>query len=57
MNRMSALSRDALLAGMGDMTFHAVGQIYGLSRERIRQIHNAKIEHLRGFFCRTPELP
>jgi len=54
---MSALSRDALLAGMGDdNTFRAVGQIYGLSRERIRQIHNAKIEHLRGFFCRTPEL-
>ena len=54
LNRMSALSRDALLAGMGDdNTFRAVGQIYGLSRERIRQIHNAKIKHLRGFFCRT----
>ena len=57
LHTMSALSRDALLAGMGDdNTFRAVGQIYGLSRERIRQIHNAKIEHLRGYFCRTPEL-
>ena len=57
LDKMSALSRDALLAGMGDdNTFRAVGKIHKLSRERIRQIHNAKIEHLRGYFCRTPEL-
>ena len=57
LHTMSALSRDALLAGMGDdNTFRAVGKIHKLSRERIRQIHNAKIEHLRGYFCRTPEL-
>lgn len=53
---MSALSRDSLLAGLDDeSTLRTVGKIHKLSRERIRQIRNEQIVHLRGYFCRTQD--
>jgi len=55
---MSALSRDALLAGLDDdSSLQTVGTRHRLSRERIRQIRNEQIVHLRDFFCRTPDTP
>ena len=55
---MSALTRDALLAGLDDdSSLQTVGTHHRLSRERIRQIRNEQLVHLRDFFCRTPDTP
>lgn len=55
---MSALSRDALLAGLDDdSSLQTVGTHHRLCRERIRQIRNEQIVHLRSYFCRTQDTP
>jgi hypothetical protein len=55
---MSALSRDALLAGLDDdSSLQTVGTHHRLCRERIRQIRNEQLAHLRSYFCRTEDTP